>query len=429
MSKLFFTSKLSSLILAIGLTGLIITSAHAQRSGKGRSRSLSILVVKIGEASLERTVIPVSTAGARSNSYSVNHHEIISGKLVGSVPQGLHLHPLVRREGAERWEVQPAVFRNSAVSESEWKAEVRFGDQTDSGETFELSIVASREPLPVGTLPPDILSRNSLSMSEVVRVRRKIEGVNVWIARINNRTVYGSESIDVKLQAPVEVRARALPAEAAIGVAVHPVKPWTDRHWVMDTAVMSTEGNITAHFGRLGLDEFDEFEVVAFVTWKDEFPQRAVGIPQSEWERIESSFLTKSRVVRVIRWEGELTILEIDGKKVIPGFIIPVDQQSDVYGGLGKPLGQNEKVWLICLPKVGEPWVAGWTNEIHSAGRWVVNVAQLSRDGQSRIVDLVAVIAADDPTKVNPPDLRRWIYQAKRPLKSVRIAVSNSRGR
>jgi hypothetical protein len=428
MPRFFFTSKLP--ILSISLIVLIATSAHPQRQPpRSRSKSFSILVVKIGDAPLQNNVIAVSDMKATSHYFSVNRREIVSGKLTGSVPQGLNLHPLVRHEGAEKWEVQPAVFRNSAGGNSEWKAEVRFGDQTDAGETFELSIVASRAPLPAGTLPSDILSRNSLSMSAVVRVRRKIEGVNVWIAHINNKTVYGNESIDVKLQAPVEVRARALPNDALIGVAVHPVKPWTDRHWVMDTAVMGSEGNITAHFGRLGKDEFDDFEVIAFVTWKDDFPQRAVGIPQADWERIESGFLAKSRVVRVTRWEGELTLLEIDGKKVLPGFIIVVDQQSDVYGAVGKPLGQNEKVWIICLPKVGDPWVAGWTDEIHSAGRWVVNVAQLSSEGQSRTVDLVAVIAADDPTKVDRKDLRRWIYQTRRPLKSTRIEVSKNRGR
>lgn len=75
------------------------------------------------------------------------------------------------------------------------------------------------------------------------------------------------------------------------------------------------------------------------------------------------------------------------------------------------------QVWLICLPKGGEPWVAGWTEELHPAGRWVVNAAQLWKEGQSRLLDIVAVIASDDPTKVSPKDLRSWTYQTRRPLR------------
>lgn len=357
--------------------------------------------------------------------YYANRREIVSGKIVGAAPPGVSLHPLVRHEGNEKWEVQSGALKTSDRGAG-WKAEVRFGDQSDTGESFELRVVASREPLPIGTISFDILSRNALSMSEILRVRRRVNGVAVWVAYINNKPVYGNELIDVKLQAPVEVRARARPNDALLGVAVQPVRPWTDRRWVMDSTVMGNEGNIVAHFGRLGLDDFFEFEVVAFVAWPDEFPPRTVGITQADWERLEGRFLAKSRVVRVVRWEGEFKILEIDGKRVIPGLTVPTDPQADVYGAVSRPLAQGEKVWIICLPKGGEPWVAGWTDEIHPAGRWVVNAGQLAQPGQPRDMDLVAVIAADDPTKVEPKNLRRWIYQTRRPLKSVRVVAGRN---
>lgn len=422
MYRSLFIRTLTPLI--IFMIAVFVPANGQRQTTKTRSQSFSIVFSKIGDAPLQGNVIPVSGSSARDDQYSVRRREIVSGKLVGSAPRGLNLHPLVRQDGRDRWEVQPAALKSSSGSnDSEWKAEVSFGAQTDVGEIFELRMVASRDPLPVGPVPFDILARNALSMSEVVRVRRRIDGASVWIAYINNSPVHGNELIDVKLQAPVEVRARALPHDAVIGVAVHPVKPWTDRHWVMDESVMSNGGNITAHFGREGMDEFDEFEVIAFVTTPDRFPPHAVGIPQGEWERIERGFLVKSRMVKAIRWETEFSILEIGGRRINPRSTLQVDQQSDVYGAVGKPLGQNEKVWIICLPKGGEPWVAGWTDELHSSGRWVVNAAQLGREGQSRTVDVVAVIAADDPTRVNPKDLWRWIYQTRRPLKTVRVAV------
>lgn len=339
----------------------------------------------------------------------------------------MSLHTLVRREGAEKWEVQTAA-RNATGSGrgSGWRAEVRFGDQTDGGGNFELRVVASREPLPLGNISFDILSRNALSMSDIVRVRRRIEGAAVWIAYVNNLPVYGDEMIDVHLQAPVEVRARALPPETRVGLAVHPVRPWTEQHWVMDDTAIQSGGSIVAHFGRVGLDEFDEFDVLAFVAWNDDFPPRGVGIPRGAWEQIENKFLAKSKIVRVMRWEGEFKIMEIDEKRVIPRLTLLVDRQSDVYGAVSKPLVNGEKVWIICLPKGGEPWVAGWTDELHPAGRWVVNAAQLWREGQPGLIDLVAVIASEDPTKVNPKDLRSWIYQTRRPIKTVRVLSTNA---
>ena len=334
------------LLITLLLTS-VTASAQAPRQ-KGRDASFSIVFTQIGDLALQKKIVPVSDQRLRSTYYYTNQREIVTGKLVGSAPPGVNLHPLVRHEGREKWEVQPAALKGS--DRTSWKAEVRFGDQADAGESFELRVVASREPLPTGTVSFDILSRNALSMSEILRVRRRVDGLSVWIPYINNNPVYGNDLIDVKLQTPVVVRARGMPPDALIGVAVQPVRPWTDRRWVMDSTVMGNEGSITAHFGRLGLDEFYEFEVLAFVAWPDEFPTRTIGIPQAQWEQMERVLLAKSRVVGVIRWEGEFKILEIDGKKVIPGLPIPADLQSDVYGAVSKPLNQSEKVWIICLP-------------------------------------------------------------------------------
>ncbi|MFL6213400.1 MAG: hypothetical protein ACJ74J_05835 [Blastocatellia bacterium] len=420
-----------TLMLVIFLTlAAVPASAQVSRqpnAAKSRGPSLSIIVMQIGDAPIRNNMQAAPGPKNKVAYYYAKHREIVSGRLVGSDPSGVNLYPLVRREGTEKWQVQTAALKAAGRGRGAgWKAEVRFGEQTDAGADFELSLVASREPLPAGAVSPDRLSRSALVVSDIIRVRRRVEGVSVWVPHINNIPVYGNELIDVKLQTPVEVRARALPPEAQIGVAVQPVKPWTDRHWVMDSTVIGHEGAIIAHFGRLGLDAFDEFEVLAFVAWQDDFPPRGVGIPQTSWEPMEAKFLAKSRVIRVIRWQGEFTIKEIDGKKIIPRLIIPVDQQSDIYGAVSKPLNKGEKVWIICLPRGGSPWVAGWTDELHPAGRWVINAAQLWREGQPKLIDVVAVIAADDPTKVSPEELRLWIYQTKRTLKSVRVLITSN---
>jgi hypothetical protein len=420
--------------LAFALTLAVTPAAQVltqqRKAAGGGVHSLSVVVTQIGDTAIRGITQAEPRPRARVAYYYAGRREIVSGRLLGSVPFALSLYPLVRREGAQKWEVQTVALNATARGDGwEWKAEVRFGDQTDDGGSFELRVVASREPLPAGVLSFDILSRNALSMSDVIRVRRRVEGTAVWIPYINNIAIYGNDLIDVKLQAPVEVRSRALPQEAQIGVAVQPTKPWTDRRWVMDGTVSDGEGVIYAYFGRLGLDAFDEFEVLAFVAWQDDFPPRGVGIPQAGWERLENKFIAKSRVVRVIRWEGEFKIAEIGGKKVIPHLILPADRQTDIYGSVSKPLNAGEKVWIICLPRGGEPWVAGWTEQMYPAGRWVVNAAQLWKEGQPNLTDVLAVIAADDPTKVSPTDLRSWIYQTRRPLHSVRVLVTNTSAR
>jgi hypothetical protein len=422
-----------SWLAAFLVFSIAATTAQVPRqrrpAGSG-SYSFSVSVTHIGDAAIETSPQPAGGLKTKVAYYYANRREIVSGNIAGSAPPGMSVHPLVRREGADKWEVLTAALRTGGGGRgSGWKAEVRFGNQADEGGNFELRVVASREPLPVGGISFDILSRNALSMSDLIRVRRRIEGAAVWLAYVNNTPVYGNELIDVHVQAPVEVRARAVPPETRIGVAVQPVKPWTDHHWIMEETVVRGGGHIVAHFGRVGLDDFHEFEVLAFVAWEDDFPPRGIGIQQAAWEKIENKFVAKSRVVRVIRWEGEFKIIEIDGKRVSPQLVLPVDAQSDIAGAVSRPLAGGQKVWIICLPKGGEPWVAGWTDELHSAGRWVVNAAQLRREGQPKLIDVVAVIATEDPTKVSPQDLRQWIYQGRRPKKTVRVLVTGSAAR
>lgn len=409
-------------------------SAAAQSQSRSRTAdggTPSLLINRIGGAATGSPTQDATGPRIKVVSYYVNYRDIIGGSLVGSLPPDAVLHPLVRRTGEQRWEVQTGAFRTPRGGDgAEWKVEVRFGSQADSGGLFELRVAATRERLPSGYLSFDTISRNALALSEIVRVRRRVEGTTVvWIPYVNNIAVYGNELKNVQLQAPVEVRARDLPPEAQLGVVVQPIKPWTDHHWVMDGSVASGHGVIYAHFGRLGLDNFHEFEVTAFAAYPEDFPQRGVGIPQAAWEALRQKFLAESRIVGVIRWEGEFKIIDIGGNKVTPRVVLAVDEQADINGAVDVPLKGGERVWIICLTRRADVWVAGWTATQLPAGRWVVNAAQLWREGQPRLIDVVAVVSDADLAAKGPAELRAITYQLKHTMRSVRVLTTGDRAR
>src|SRR5262245_21504308 len=355
------------------------------KTGLAFARSLRISVLEIGN-------VPVGTIAKLRDSLKeastpppVNHREVVSGRLTGGpVPIQASLHPLVRHDGEQRWEVQPdALNVSNHHGSAAWKAEVRFGSQSQEGEEFDLRIVASREPLPIGPVSEAVLSRNGLASSDVIRVRRRIiTAPFVWISHIDGSPVYGDVPHAVELTAPVSIGSRNSPPRAWIGLAIHPIKPWTDRRWLMVDTTSGSQSVIYGHFGTLGMNNFDEFEVTAFVAWREDFPPRAIGIPQVQWEQYRTRFLAESQVVKAIRWEGAFEIDEIDDIPVVPGTGLQVDEQTDIHGTIDKRrkrtyMDGGGKVWIVCIPKREEPWVAGWTQTILPAGRWAVNAAQL----------------------------------------------------
>ncbi len=426
-------------LFAVSLLATVVPLVSGQ-TGRPRSNSyaFSVAVTQIGDAAISSQPQRRSGPEVAVVHYYVNHREVVTGRLAGTVPAGIWVHPLVRRGGQPSWEVQADTLGGRGSSNGAfWKAEVRFGDQVDEGEAFEFKVIASREPLPIGHVSYELIARNAAAVSDLIRLRRRVTGkVESWIASVNGIPVYDGTTKAVELQAQIDVKAKKLPATARIGLTVQPVKPWVSKRWVMDGFITataprgSTEGVLYGVFGRPEMDMFYEFEVTAFATWPEHFPRPAT-YDQEAWDRLRNNFLAESRSVKVTRWYGEFQITHIDDYKVPPSRIpMRVDDQVDIAGTVDQEITKikSPKIWLICLPKKDDPWVAGWTDSFLPAGRWVIQAAQLLKaPAQTRSFDLLAVVSVEKPPE--GPALRQWIYQVRRTRRSVRVVVTPSADR
>lgn len=430
--------RLSILLGAAALLALMSLSAAGQRAKPARaptprpsSRPLIITITHISEAQIQAAAQLKPGTKKQILRYYVNQRDVVTAKLTGLFPVGARLHALVRRSGGRGWEVQPGALQvTNRAGATDWKTEVRFGNQADEGEVFDLELVATREPLPPGIVPDEVISRNTIAVSNIMQVRRRILGTPVvWIPYVNNSPVYGTGPKEVHLQAAVEVRARKLPQESLIGLVVQPTFPFTEMRWVMESSLSNSEGIINAFFGRRGRDDFSQFEIIAFIAWQEDFPPRGQPIPQDAWEHMRPKFLAESRVVNVVRWEGEFKITELNGRPTLARGSYATDEQADVNGTVDRHLKDGEKIWLVCLPssRKGLPWIAGWTSILQPAGRWVINATKLwNEDRGSDVVDIVAVLAIADANAIPREELRSWVYHATQATKSVRLAVTRT---
>lgn len=415
--------KLSLLTLGLAMAALGAVGEAAPRRG----RALSVEIKSIGRATVGAPS-PVSEPRDGTLWYYADHREPVALSLSAPLPPRARVYPLVRREGSSEWEVQqPAVGPGGKNAAGVWRAEVRFGRPSETGSRFDLLVIAAAEPLPPIPIPDGLRRGSTLAESAVVRVERRRGRPFVGISAIGGVPVYGDQEVEVHEMATVVVVARDIPPQARVGVVVHPLT--TDRRWVMTDLSSNGTGEISTHFGtgQPG-EDFFRYTVSAYVAWIDQLPEPDRGIPPWEWERLQASFLAESRFVRTVRWEGELRIKAIGNLYVVPNRILLVGEQEDVHGAVHRKLLHRERIWLLCVPKRGEPWVAGWTSRLRPSGQWVVNPTSLWQKGRPTRFDLIAVLATDAPPAVRGDGsgaaLREWIFGHERPQHSVRVQVT-----
>jgi hypothetical protein len=394
--------------------------------------NLSITISKIGNAKVLSSGTNSQLTGKAIAYYYVNPRELITGNISGNFPSQkfskVSLHPLVRHKGEQEWKVHKATIKLSKKgSFFDWMSEVEFGKQCDDGGIFDLRVIVSKEPLPSGFISLNTIIRNTIATSEIIKVKRRTK-MSVWISHVNDIPIYGDKTPWVLNQAPVDVKAINLPPEAQIGIAVQPVKPMVDRYWVMLGSVESEKGRVFAYFGRLELNQFEEFEITAFAVYPEDFPPRGVEIPQQQWERFKDNFLAESQSVQVVKWREKFIIDKIDNKTVLPSIVVSSKEQADVSGVINRSLDEagGEKIWIVCVPRKGNPWLAGFTGRILRDGRWVVNIAKLWKDGLPLSLNIFAVISDEDPTQKEPGELRDWLNSVEQTEYSIKVRISAS---
>jgi len=399
--------------LALGLAALLLPAAAPA--------GLSVAVARIGRA----------TAGAENRSearhadaaFYVGPKEAVAFKVAGSFPPQARLYPLVRRAGQEVWTVQPeAVGPGGRKRAGEWTAEVRFGRPADDGARFELRAIVAAEPLPPVPVPEGMRTGTTLAESAIVQVERRRGRPSVAVSAVGGHDVYGNPELMVHEEDTVEVTARDLPAESRVGVAVQPTG--TAKVWVMPGKA-GESGAILGYFGVGDGSELSfHYKVSAFVAREDAWPPVNLGLPPLEWQRHQARFLAESWSVPVVRWQRQLRIEEIGGIPVQPGLVLAVDRQADVRGAAQRPLAPGERIWTVCIPLRGNPWIAGWTYRLTPSGHWGLKAVQLQKDGHPEPFDVVAVVSADDAMKVRPEALRQWLHGVESEDASTRITVA-----
>jgi hypothetical protein len=347
--------------------------------------------------------------------YFVDFRAPIQFKVSGEFPFAGVPYVLVRKENDRHWNVQPTAKR---IGTSEFLAEVEFGKSGDQGQHFEVQAVIAQGQLPRGELPESTLSRTILSFSRAVAVQRRHGPPIIAITRVGGTDIYDGVLPAVKLQTPVEIRSEgALPPAHAIGLAIQPVEPATDRRWIMFDVLKGESGHIVGHFGQEGMNDRYKFVLTAFVAPLEHFPPRAKGssegILADDWKNYSKWFLAESLPLRVVRWEGAFKILSI-GRESIRGEYEPREtikcaKRCEVRGAVPGSLRPHEKIWLLAYPNQNEPWVAAWTASLDDGGRWNVGLADFSPGVSSGSFKVIAVISSDDPVKRSPAGLNAWL--------------------
>jgi hypothetical protein len=408
--------------------GLVL--AIAAQAAASPSSEITITIDRIGQAAVQKSA--ESEAPQQGTAYYyVDPRESVALSLSGPLPRRARLYPLVRREGASAWIVQPeAVAMGSRNGTGKWLAEVRFGAHSETGARLEMMVIAAAEPLPPLPLPTGLRRASTLAESSIIRVERRAGRPSVGVSRIGGTEIRGDQELEVHEMATVEVVARDLPATSRAGVVIHPID--TDRRWVMNDVFGDGTHEVTSYFGTGEQGEdFFRYTVSAFVAWRNQMPPRDRPIPPQEWEEYQSRFLAESRLVPVVRWEGDFRIKSIGGLAVLPDRALLVSPQEDVHGAVQRKLQNGERIWIVCVPRNGEPWVAGSTRRLLSSGQWTVNAAALWPPGKPLRFDVVAVIsAARPPLPARQPAagehfsaLRAWVYDEERPRHSVHVQV------
>jgi hypothetical protein len=411
-----------TVLLAAGLAAALLAAAAPAAGRRGRAATPPIAIVRLGPA---RIGAPGHAAAhARVAFYYAGPRETVAVTVGGPLPPRARLHPLVRREGAEVWTVQPAaVGPGGSNLAGEWIAEVRFGEPADAGARFELLVIVAAEPLPPIPLPEVMRQASTLAASAIVPVERRRGRPAVAVSAIGGSEVYGNGELIVHDKEMVDLVALDLPGESRMGVAVRPEA--SAAIWVMPGATDSP-GAIQAFFGAGdGSEPSFHYKVSAFGAWPDQWPPAGRPLSDVEWERYRASFVAESKPVPVVRWQDRLRIEELGRVRIRPGAVVAIDRQLDVQGAAKRPLAPGESIWIICIPEQGDAWVAGRTQELTPSGHWSVKAVRLQEDAKAEAFDVLAIVSAGDPTRIQaqPGALRRWLYGVESEDRSTRVTV------
>lgn len=415
---------------------IAVAASQSQSKPKPDRATVTVSITQIGDLVAERTndIGPCGTtrvtyrasgrvlprSGTERYYLRVSAKETLAGSVSG-ITKPMTVYTLVRLEGQRDWTVQEGASR-LAPGATRWQQEARFGYESQEGLTFELRSIVTSARLPSGTLPLGVLDRATVASSKTIYARRAIKGKRplIWITSVNGQAVYGEKITEVQEESPVEIETRDLPEGAEIFVAVQPIKPLNQNHWVMDDSLIARQGAINTHFAEPGTFDNHIFEITAFAAWPGNAPPAGRTLGEDEWDCYRAGFLAQSRVVRAIRWNGKLRIEQILTSTPSQGRANRTLLRGDIYGTVDRYLKGEERVWVIALPATGTPWIAGWARTQSREHVWIVKSAQLSSATASG-VSFVAVVSASDPRNVQPGELWSWVQDSKHSSESFRI--------
>jgi len=124
---------------------------------------------------------------------------------------------------------------------------VRFGNPSDGGREFDLSAILTRDPLPSGFDPGEILTRNTVTVSQIVRLV-KTTGIAVWVSGVAGTPVLGDSVYPAFDESPIEVKSKRLPKRCPDGIVVEPVYPERTKGWMTGKSLGIHEACRTVRF-------------------------------------------------------------------------------------------------------------------------------------------------------------------------------------
>ncbi len=417
------------------MTLLLPAAAGSAGPEAGRAGGLALAILTIGPLAVGRESAGAAPEAAPAHP-RMRQRELLTFDQSGLLPPRTRLLVLVHREGDAVWTAQ-AVAETPAgrtpagerTPQGERTTLVEIGRAGDVGQRFEVQVVAARETAP-SLLSEEMRAQVVLAGSPVVEVERRNVTPAVSITEIvaaapageppnprDPQYVLGDRELMVHEVSLIGLAASDLPAGSRVGLAVQPAG--SNDRWIMDDFLFVSTGRLRAHFGPS--DDKSEasfhFAVTAFVADGEGGPPAGQKLPPAEWQRYRPHLLAESRPVRVVCWQRELRIEQIDDTLVLPGSSFPIRDRVNVRGAAPRRLAQDERVWLIRVPRNGEPSIVHSTSVLSLSGHWSMQAVDLSKAPGP--CDLLAVVSRD----VAPTIVRGLSLGAERAETSAYIAV------
>lgn len=408
---------------------LAMASASVGGNGSHSPRAaVTIALLRIGNTSVEAA----ADKGASSDAVpmSVHRFDTLTVRVSSPVPSGAHVYAAIRQNGGQ-WEVSDGVEppdRKSAL-----RLACRFGSQSDDLALFDVRVLVDRENLSPGPIPDALLTnRGVLAISPIFRVQRvSLNRPALALTHINGDGVWDGRIPWVYDESGIHVYASKLPIGARIGIVVQPTRPLNDNRWIQ-VDELDGSGTIDSHWGDPGLHSFVRFAVSAFAVGSEkDFPPRGVPIAAQEWAAYSAKFLSLSPPVTVVKAGDHFTIEALNDRLVPLRGRAVAEPQADIRGLLDRPIASGERVWLVCAPgdaDAGKPWIAGATIDGFD-NLWIAKAVQLWKRGQPSSFDLLAVLSAEDPTKIDPSRLREWANSFAHTVNHVSLQIAESHTR